>query len=244
MAGQRGDTAAAAVHLEQLEALQPDVCFMRVETEAGRAWALHCLGRVGAAREVLRAAVEWAIEADEPVEALLGLAEACRLGDGKWAADQIERVHGVEEIEGSLPRAQRQLVRACGGRLGGPFLEAARELLACDVHLVAAEAATWAATAFERDGDRREAAAARAVLNAALAKCDAAATPALQSSPAAASPLSAREAEVARLAAGGLTSKEIADRLYLSPRTVENHLQRVYTKLGVAGRDDLTDVLS
>jgi DNA-binding CsgD family transcriptional regulator len=82
------------------------------------------------------------------------------------------------------------------------------------------------------------------VLNAALAKCDAAATPALQSSPAAASPLSAREAEVARLAAGGLTSKEIADRLYLSPRTVENHLQRVYTKLGVAGRDDLTDVLS
>ena len=244
VAGQRGDTAAAAVHLEQLEALQPDVCFMRVETEAGRAWALHCLGRVGAAREVLRAAVEWAIEADEPVEALLGLAEACRLGDGKWAADQIERVHGVEEIEGSLPSAQRQLVRACGGRLGGPFLEAARELLACDVHLVAAEAATWAATAFERDGDRREAAAARAVLNAALAKCDAAATPALQSSPAAASPLSAREAEVARLAAGGLTSKEIADLLYLSPRTVENHLQRVYTKLGVAGRDDLTDVLS
>ena len=51
--------------------------------------------------------------------------------------------------------------------------------------------------------------------------------------------LSDREWEVARLAADGVTSRAIAERLYLSTRTVENHLQRVYSKLGVAGRAEL-----
>jgi DNA-binding CsgD family transcriptional regulator len=55
--------------------------------------------------------------------------------------------------------------------------------------------------------------------------------------------LSRREREVALLAAGGCTSREIAERLFLSPRTVENHLARVYGKLGVTGRDDLAAAL-
>jgi len=45
------------------------------------------------------------------------------------------------------------------------------------------------------------------------------------------------------LAAGGSTSREIADSLFLSVRTVDNHLQRVYTKLGVTGRNELADAL-
>jgi DNA-binding CsgD family transcriptional regulator len=56
-------------------------------------------------------------------------------------------------------------------------------------------------------------------------------------------PLTAREREVALLAANGLTSKEIAARLYLSKRTVDTHLDRIYRKLGVAGRDELDAAL-
>ena len=41
----------------------------------------------------------------------------------------------------------------------------------------------------------------------------------------------------------GTRSRDIADRLYLSPRTVENHLQRVYAKLGVNGRTELAPAL-
>ncbi len=48
--------------------------------------------------------------------------------------------------------------------------------------------------------------------------------------------LTDRERQIAKLAANGVPSREIADQLYLSTRTVENHLQRVYTKLGVTGR--------
>ncbi len=52
--------------------------------------------------------------------------------------------------------------------------------------------------------------------------------------------LTPRQAEVLRLLATGLSNKEIAGRLYLSPATVERHLATVYRKLGVAGRVEAT----
>ena len=55
--------------------------------------------------------------------------------------------------------------------------------------------------------------------------------------------LTPREAEIARLAATGLTSQQIADQLFISARTVDNHLATTYTKLGIHSRDDLTSVL-
>jgi DNA-binding CsgD family transcriptional regulator len=56
-------------------------------------------------------------------------------------------------------------------------------------------------------------------------------------------PLTNREREIALLAADGLPSRVIAERLYLSVRTVDNHLARIYTKLGVTGRSQLPGVL-
>jgi DNA-binding NarL/FixJ family response regulator len=57
--------------------------------------------------------------------------------------------------------------------------------------------------------------------------------------PVALSTLSPQELQVARLAAQGLTNKEIAQRLYLSPRTIGTHLYHVYPKLGITSRADL-----
>jgi DNA-binding CsgD family transcriptional regulator len=51
--------------------------------------------------------------------------------------------------------------------------------------------------------------------------------------------LTRREREVARLAAANRSSREIADRLGLSVRTVDNYLSRAYAKLGVSGRTEL-----
>jgi DNA-binding CsgD family transcriptional regulator len=56
--------------------------------------------------------------------------------------------------------------------------------------------------------------------------------------------LTPREREVAELAAQDLTSREIAEQLVLSARTVENHLQRAYEKLGVGGRRELREALA
>jgi DNA-binding CsgD family transcriptional regulator len=49
--------------------------------------------------------------------------------------------------------------------------------------------------------------------------------------------LSAREAEVMSLIAGGRTNGEIAARLFLAEKTVKNHVNRIYSKLGVDSRD-------
>jgi DNA-binding CsgD family transcriptional regulator len=57
-------------------------------------------------------------------------------------------------------------------------------------------------------------------------------------------PLTAQEREAALLAASDLTNKQIAERLFLSPRTVGGHLHRVFPKLGIATRAALRDALA
>jgi predicted ATPase/DNA-binding CsgD family transcriptional regulator len=54
--------------------------------------------------------------------------------------------------------------------------------------------------------------------------------------PAVASPLSGREHEVLRLVAEGLTNRQIAAQLFLSPRTIDHHLTSIFNKLGVDTR--------
>jgi len=51
--------------------------------------------------------------------------------------------------------------------------------------------------------------------------------------------LTPAELDVVRLVSAGLGNKDIATRLFISPRTVETHLTHVYTKLGLASRVQL-----
>lgn len=65
--------------------------------------------------------------------------------------------------------------------------------------------------------------------------------PAVPEPPAPARPLTRREKEIAGLVAEGLGNREIADRLFLSKRTVDSHMEHIFTKLGFSSRTQLTN---
>jgi len=120
--------------------------------------------------------------------------------------------------------------------------QAAADLEANGLVLWAAEAAAEAARRFRSGGDQRAGSRWAARSGDLLDRCQGATThlTLLGDGP---EPLTARERDVARLAAQRLPSKEIAARLRLSRRTVDNHLRRIYRKLGITGRHELNDAL-
>jgi DNA-binding CsgD family transcriptional regulator len=109
-------------------------------------------------------------------------------------------------------------------------------------NLLAAEAYLEASRLHRRAGDQRAATQAMRRGQDLAAHCPDARTPALRTTDEVV-PLTKRERELALLAADGLSTKEIAERLFLSDRTVQNHLNRAYEKLGVSGRRELRKVL-
>jgi DNA-binding CsgD family transcriptional regulator len=62
--------------------------------------------------------------------------------------------------------------------------------------------------------------------------------------PAARDQLTAQELQIAQLAAEGLSNREIGQRLYLSHRTISTHLYRVFPKLGITSRVELSSALA
>jgi DNA-binding CsgD family transcriptional regulator len=173
-------------------------------------------------------------------EALL-LADLARLGGAGQAAGRLGEI--AEDFDGGLVPALAHLAAALAADEPAQLVEAAGELAALGADLMAAEAAQAACAARARASDTLRATAAAQDARRHLERCgDRPRTPLLQESRTTAS-LTEREREIASWAARGVPSREIAETLQLSVRTVQNHLQRVYTKLGVTNRGELQRAL-
>ena len=121
----------------------------------------------------------------------------------------------------------------CTGSSRSPTSSSTRGAL-----LLAAEVAGDAVPLAEASGLRTLARTASATRNRLGDECQGAGTPSLTGQRS--SGLTPRERDVCVLAARGSSSKEIAEHLGISVRTVDNLLQRSYVKLGITGRSELT----
>lgn len=235
-----GDAAAGDAHLAALDALDLPAGHDEADLLRVRAWVAAAAGDLPRAGDHLVTAAARAAEIGDHVGEAAALHDLARLGRAPEVRDPLVAVAG--HIEGELAPARVAHVEALVAGDAGALERVSATFEALGADLLAAEAAADAAVARRREGKAREAAAAERRAGLLAERCEDPVTPALQAIEARAR-LTAAERETAVLAAAGRANREIAELLHLSPRTVENRLQRVYEKMGVSGRTELAGAL-
>jgi len=208
--------------------------------ERTRAWLEAGRGDLPAARARLRDVLV-GVERDGVRTFESGvLNDLVRFGAAEQAVDRLRWLADV--VDGPLVQAHRDHALAVAGRDPDALADVVDRYAAIDVLAYAAEAAAELAELHQQRGDGRQATVATHRSTELAARAGGVRTPPM-SRGGGVEPLTAREREVALLAAGGRSSRAIADRLHLSTRTVETHLARVYRKLGIAARAELGPAL-
>ena len=237
-----GDSAGARAVLLELDALGvPPAELLGPEVLQARAWAEVAAGDAAAARLRLEEAAAMAKWSGAHALESAALHDLARLGRARETASRLGHLAGV--VEGDLAAARARHGAALADQDSAELDGTSVAFERCGAVMFAAESAAEAAVAWLRGGEPRRATASQRRSTALAARCEGARTPSLALSTPAAAALTRRELEIARLAAAGLANKEIAARLYISHRTVENKLHAVYEKLGVAGRAELAGAL-
>jgi DNA-binding CsgD family transcriptional regulator len=200
------------------------------------AWVLALRGEHSRARQRIAGAAHRAAAQGQHALAASALHDLVRLGDPAAALTGLTALR--PHIDGRLAPAWLGHARAAVASDGANLDHAAAEFSACGAHLLSAEAAGQAARAHTAAGHRALAYASRTFADHETALCEGARTP-LMNDPGGSVRLTAREREVSTLAAVGKSNRQIAAYLGVSVRTIEGHLQQVYTKLGINSRAQL-----
>ncbi|MFJ2186345.1 ATP-binding protein [Kitasatospora sp. NPDC087861] len=182
------------------------------------------LGTPERAAEPYERFARWTAAADRPWTEALRLRCQALLGPDELAESAYRAALDLHED------AHRPFEQARTALLYGEWLRRSRRRTDARPHLRAA------LETFERLAAHPWAARARAELTAT-------GTPAPAPTDTPHSPLTPQELQIARLAAQGLTNREIAAQLFLSPRTVAHHLYKAYPKLDITSRTDLPTTL-
>jgi DNA-binding CsgD family transcriptional regulator len=242
MRSERTEGMAALAELTELnsQAPAPRQMLELDLVERGRAWMAAAAGERSGAIALLRAAAARAAGTEQLVVEAFLRHDLARMGEAQ--AEQRRIVALAEQIDGDLVPALADHARALARGAAEPLEAAAHRLAGLGAALIAHEAAADAAAAWRADGHRRRAAACDELAQRVAADCEGARSPTARGETGYV-PLTVREHDVAVLAADGLSTREIADKLFLSRRTVENHLQRIYDKLGVTSRRQLAAII-
>jgi DNA-binding CsgD family transcriptional regulator len=208
--------------------------------ERTRAWVAACQGDLQAARAHMRAALDSVNRDGMRVLEIRLLHDLARLGLPGEVVGRLEDL--AAQMDGPLARLHADHVRAVVDRDVVAQAAVVERYEAIDSLELAAEAAAELADMHRANGDGRQANAAQYRSLDIAERAGGLRTPAMRRG-AGYEPLTAREREVALLAAEGRTSRDIGRHLGLSTRTIDTHLARVYRKLGIGGRADLAEAL-
>jgi DNA-binding CsgD family transcriptional regulator len=234
---QRGMVAEASTALDEADARRAGAMSAVGGIVAlGRVWCGSWTGAGDAAAADALALADTAVALGNRTDAITAAHAAAVLGAPGPAADVLGGL--AEEMEG--PWAALYAAEAEGRATDDParLLESADGYETLGAHGLAG-AASAAAARLLRAANRNGAALLAADrARELLGRGDGLPPAALEPGE-----LTVREGQVARLAAAGRSSREIADILAISVRTVDNHLGRAYQKLGVHARDALGDLL-
>ncbi|MEJ2884865.1 helix-turn-helix transcriptional regulator [Actinomycetospora aeridis] len=237
--GQAGRAEEAAAWQERVERGEVrDLVHFRPWRDLGEAWVHAAAGRVESAAVRAREVADEAASAGQLCYEVDALHVAVRCGQGAAVAERLAEVAARVDS----PLASLHARHAASTDSPEDLDDVAEGYARCGMLLLAAEVATTAAAAHRAAGRSGAAMASAERARAWLAACEEADTPALRVRVAA--ELTAREREIAELAASGMSSRAIADRLVLSVRTVDNALGSAYAKLGVKGRAELRGVFT
>jgi ATP/maltotriose-dependent transcriptional regulator MalT len=233
-----GDHVLAAEAMAESDAThRPTMNILYPWLEQARAWVAICAGDTRTGLEVLSDLLGRLRGDRFAGHELHALHDLVRLGRPHEVVGRLATL--ATTVEGPLAPVMAWHARAAAEADGNGLLGAAEAFADLGLSLYAAEAAA-AAIPLLRAARAPRTAIASELLTVLLARCHGVKSPTLVVAQPA---LTGRERQIAKLAASGVPSKEIADQLYLSARTVDNHLLRVYAKLGVAGRAELTGAL-
>jgi DNA-binding CsgD family transcriptional regulator len=237
-----GRAEQAATTLAALDALAvPIFPGVRTDLLEARAWAAAAAGDLPTAR----ARLEEAADAGQEVGDLVGVASAlhdlARLGHARQVAGRLADL--AAQMDGEFVVARAAYASAVAARDSEALHAVSEAFERLGANLYAAEASVEAAIVLRRDGGRaREAAAEENRAAQLLSRCEGAVTPVVRTITAR-SRLTPGELDAAVQAAAGRSNKQIAADSHISVRTVENHLQHVYEKLGISSRRELAEAL-
>jgi DNA-binding CsgD family transcriptional regulator len=238
--GARGDGEAAAAALRSAEdAYGPQVAVFLPELELARAWERASVGQTTAAQRHAIRASQIARQSGMCAVEMRALHLAVRFGDRSHAA-RLGELAGT--LAAPLPDAMAAHARALGEHDGHLLDEVADRFVGMGAMALAADAAAQAAREHARAGERANELESSARAHW-LAGQFGLQSPAINAA-AQPLPITDREREIAAMVAAGLSNREIADRLCVSVRTVDGHLYRIFTKLGIQKRDQLARLLS
>ena len=239
--GMAGDAGGARHALHRAEELRhTGVRIHEPENALARAWASAAEGSIAVARKQATVAAGLAESSGQYAVEVFARHSGVCLGD----RGHVDRLTALAASLGG-PRATAALAHAAALAADDPdaLLAVSAQLAGYELLLPAADAAAQAAAVFRSRGKAAQAAFAVARAGGLAERCEGARTPALLAGMAPL-PISVREREVATLAATGLTNTQISQRLHVSVRTVEGHIYRACSRLGLTDRTALAAVIT